>query len=634
MRLYAILFWIFVKTGSASFISYKECPDLFKNLNKPESMSFLFDIEALSAGGWDNSGIYRVKELAHDENTPPYIAKTTNYPNDIDILAQKAQVLSVLKFKDGKTLGPKVIGISQIGEHQKPTLVMEEVPGFSSKDKVSAKYISTETLKEAEEAIDLLLDHKILPFDFQFMVNEKGEIKIIDADLYESLGTLRTDHPYTTETARKRSYRFLKKMATPENSDMIVGKDVYSELPFELKKKVNQLLEKISSRTQKILADIEEEPFQQAASFFKKPPAKAHFADLPPVIYSPMSERVKSLIQNHPIFTKYKNEWAHYKKQSTRLKLEMNLQSTDQINGAPIPTGAFGENIQLKFLQSILDHLTQDSKTSKNLEKRIPVSIADSGEKSLTDDYTYPHLHPDFDMPDLKAANIQDLNGLEKFDLRNILGIPKKSKVLSFYGYRHIGNAGGDGARRVRESFNQLSHNLKSDENIILFVSDGGALLKKLPDSMISKWGELFPNKPEIKALSQVNPEDLKKNIIIINDLPGRLPYLHKVADLSIINGPINFFEALNVKTPTLVSNDIGGIAKERRGYDSEVYQSLLKQGLASGARVFKDSNQVVNHFNGIDVIPSPDLNSSDAIIKVLNQLENFLIDRKIIGGS
>lgn len=270
-------------------------------------------------------------------------------------------------------------------------------------------------------------------------------------------------------------------------------------------------------------------------------PKKTNFNQLPSVAHLPLSENTKQTIREHPIYDyleKHRNE-------NKGIHLIRNPHSSPNAD-QPIEHTNFGEDIQIQFLQQVLDYAAEaDEKSDRTL---LPVQVVDTGEIAHT--YTEfsalgSERRPDFKMQDLKTSNPSG-EVIPKTQLRSALGIPSDRPVVSLYGSAGLTAGGLTRQNEVKGALDKITAN-----GGIIFLSYGG---KDVEPSTIATLQKTMPDYTVI-PLSKAGTLTYKtfKKLIIVNDLIGKLPYVHAVSDMSIINGPINPYESLSVQTPTVI---------------------------------------------------------------------------------
>ncbi len=251
-----------------------------------------------------------------------------------------------------------------------------------------------------------------------------------------------------------------------------------------------------------------------------------------------------------------------------------------------------GEQIQSKFveeiLQAIVPHakLTQNyyqtpfAQTSDRLISAMTLRLYDSAEHSQIP-------RAEVEMTKLKPAHTLRL-ARSREDLRSLLGVPESMRVLHLYGTGYQNNQSPD---------DQFSF-----QNIVRHLAKTGHRFDLV---LISKTGSLDDDsefasetwKGHCEVIDLIRPKRLRletgcsaEPIVVRNLTYGYMPELHSVSDLVIVRGPINFFEPLNVGTPTLLINNDAILGT----YDRKAFRELKE--LAKSAPHFavaKDLDQM-----------------------------------------
>ncbi len=246
-----------------------------------------------------------------------------------------------------------------------------------------------------------------------------------------------------------------------------------------------------------------------------------------------------------------------------------------------------GEAIQAQFLSEILrvlkPSITFVRSKSRALHSdangkidRLAVEIYDSAEFNIPEPHTVQ-------MPLLKAANLGTPT-LNKAEIRKLLGISSDARVLHIYGTSNRGRILSDNPNNFVNIFTSLKAG-GIDFDVVILSKSGfeGGDLEIQPDAWLP-YGYPIELRT-IQPLSFLSHLSRKRTAFVLNRTFGEMLNLHRAADLSIIRGPINFFEPLNAGTPTLLINN----PKVRSNYDLETLNAMIET--AREDHNFKESN-------------------------------------------
>ncbi len=219
-----------------------------------------------------------------------------------------------------------------------------------------------------------------------------------------------------------------------------------------------------------------------------------------------------------------------------------------------------GESIQMHYVFKVLKYIfpharfaiadgDSDSVDESNLVDKLYLPILDSAEYGAKFD-----RHSRLEMSLIKAGNPL-YSSIKKAETRKILGIHPKARILHVYSSVYFGQRKAhlldDG------KLGNILRILKSVEpkfDIIILSISGTSRLGEV-------WNEEMEGQPKdwrrisdmfVGDFDKVSPGQ-NKPLLIYNNSVGKMPFLHAVADLSVVRGPINFFEPLSVGVPTLV---------------------------------------------------------------------------------
>jgi hypothetical protein len=172
----------------------------------------------------------------------------------------------------------------------------------------------------------------------------------------------------------------------------------------------------------------------------------------------------------------------------------------------------------------------------------------------------------DLSMPVMKPAN-GTLDYINRGDLRRQVGIGSNHFVVSIY-VKDVDGSLSD-PKHAPSAAALLATIIKEKKPDILFLTLGGG-------SPSAFRGVTILNQPgyTTKFLSEMRAQDFQqKNVIILNDLFGRTPYIHAVSNVAIIVGPINIFEPLTVRTPTIFFFNRAAVNE----YDLNVFEFMAQ---------------------------------------------------------
>lgn len=179
-------------------------------------------------------------------------------------------------------------------------------------------------------------------------------------------------------------------------------------------------------------------------------------------------------------------------------------------------------------------------------------------------------------MPLLKAANALYSNLPPRNELRRRLNISENLKIVSLYVFRMDINESG---------FSSLIEELQR-----IYPFDVAILSDARDQEFLSCSGNLLLNF-NCARLSEVKVGEIKANSIILNDTLGWLPHLNRIADLAVVQGPIDFLAPLQVGTPVLVVNDEFSL----RRFHRQGYERLRELAELTGAALFAQDLSRIN---------------------------------------
>jgi len=209
------------------------------------------------------------------------------------------------------------------------------------------------------------------------------------------------------------------------------------------------------------------------------------------------------------------------------------------------------------------------------------------------------------------------------------LGLSSEHRVLSIYvdsitGVRE-GSKGSEVNPSAEELVDQVSRQSKAQ---IVFLS---GTVRRGANEEISMYQNL-PYFDNFIPLSTLSVESFResvragKRIFVFNDTRGKLPFLHSIADLVFVRGPVNLHEGLTVGTPTLIYNNSETLGNYRpAGYSKMEDVALATGGAVAIANTAELRDGVQRTLNlGRDFTPpylSSSLDSPNALTVFLDEL-------------
>lgn len=260
--------------------------------------------------------------------------------------------------------------------------------------------------------------------------------------------------------------------------------------------------------------------------------------------------------------------------------------------------------IQGEFLLKVISHVFPQAIIVDQHERShsaIQVELIDSTQ--------WNRLNPSkFDMSDLKILN-QGPVRLEKTVLRLQMGLPVNSRIISAY-------------ENVKSSIDQkrLIQNL-FDKDLVDIV-----ILSSQTDGRThSRWGwhKEVPLITSEKWL-QLSPTDRPKRAIIFNETRHRLPYMHTAADVVIVMGQANVFEAIHAGRPTYIDEFA------TNGFGKQGWARMVTAAQRTGlGHPFASVESVLSHLSRGQQFEfakmNPSANQAESLNTVLGTLENIM---------
>jgi hypothetical protein len=279
---------------------------------------------------------------------------------------------------------------------------------------------------------------------------------------------------------------------------------------------------------------------------------------------------VKAFDSHPPIVSLFENEWQNSLSPAIQQRLmdhplfdlsRNKMKSGDSIyfyfaNGFEkenweIRRSEKGEGLQALAIKKYLEFLFPQARfgirplpDELHNFKQIKLSFRDSAEMSfgLPINMYYHTL----EMTRLKAGNPGNLSGVRD-RIRTKLNIPHDLKIVSVYV--------ADTSVLEFGRLTWILEQLKPDFDVIMFSSGMHlfpSIIERLPKHLQREKASPQITK-NFRLLSSIDfAKDDLKDLLLFNDTVGLMPYVHALADLSVVVGPCNFFESLNVGTKTI----------------------------------------------------------------------------------
>ncbi len=282
-----------------------------------------------------------------------------------------------------------------------------------------------------------------------------------------------------------------------------------------------------------------------------------------------------------------------------------------------------GESIYAKKVQEILLNLFPEATFAKNTnstgrKKVVKIDISDPAEtfkvkwdqekfnRSISSGKTIPMFR-------LKTVTNWRVN-TSRPELREAFGLDNSNKIIHLY-IQHPKTITNSNDRFRQVYSTELPNSLKIlrdkfpfQQVIITFGNANPRTVGKVVDWSSSGIYHAGVSQSDIAYLSQdIATTKLADAKIIANDTRGIMPILHRASDLSVVVGPVNFFEPLSIGTPTIIVKTSG-----QNNYHQRTYDQLTNLAQKRGALV-------VDGIDGIQTINSNDLKHT----KVNNQISH-----------
>ncbi len=241
-----------------------------------------------------------------------------------------------------------------------------------------------------------------------------------------------------------------------------------------------------------------------------------------------------------------------------------------------------GETNQADFTAKVMQKLfpladfPHNPKIKENITKgQIYILIQDSY-------YKHDNFMPfELSMPLIKSANpliSEEEDGL----LKSLLSLSPEDKVVSVYGTLTSSEKINGGGNNTVSPNLIVSSILEADIKVALVVlsRQSGRYpefdLENLKNSGVSVYflSEILENKRSSLFLPAV----------ILNDTTGRMPLIYGSADLAFSIGPVNFFEGLLHKIPTII------LQGELNGYSKHTFFKSVSLAKKTNGALFADN--------------------------------------------
>ena len=274
-------------------------------------------------------------------------------------------------------------------------------------------------------------------------------------------------------------------------------------------------------------------------------------------------------------------------------------------NDGSLVQHATGESIQAQFVQKILaaafpaadfmegaaafnQRANQFSEPSRPIAGRQIIELMIDDTKESEEKSRSSHFSRSLEMSLLKAGNPSS-TGLSKEALRARLGIPPNSKVVHFYFNELVPlYPGKDAIRQMEMGFpgvwQKLAETYRPDYTLVSTTVEPTAksFARFLADESSAEFRANFDRIVRLSEIVHGDETFPAGRLLVINDLKGFVPYLHAISNLAIIRGPINFFEPLNEKTPTLALINEATLKTLGLRYDQAAYEQMAARAKAS----------------------------------------------------
>lgn len=332
-----------------------------------------------------------------------------------------------------------------------------------------------------------------------------------------------------------------------------------------------------------------------------------------------LPKNVEAYIRAHPVYKRFEA----LRDSGVRIKVEAFLHENEILDLKDPKIPNLGESVQGHFLQKIADVITgHDPQHAPETEIPLRVSILDNFENDATTKLPAAkiEIESDFDMTDLKQANPSFGPGYRDL-LRLSLGIPRDKEVLSFYVHR-------DGYRLIKKTTDGLGHT----PDVIFLTFSGVESSPLFYKTAAEHYAKAENGGYKVLKLSMVGPLSFKTfpKLLVVNDMRGKTPYLHAIANLAAVDGPINFFEPISVGTPTFWSNGHGPTF-----YNIDRLKQMQNNARKSGIFATADDGESMSDFykrSSATVLSSApyveEANGKRSIDKVLEKLGELMGSR------
>ena len=299
------------------------------------------------------------------------------------------------------------------------------------------------------------------------------------------------------------------------------------------------------------------------------------FADLPSAASLELPRAGKQMIREHSIYT-LKKTYGNGKGLTFAI-------SHYQPDGSL--ANGMSESIQSTMVANTLKEIFPKARfanRAQNIDqKAIELTIVDRAEMPRTFGLDSTEASkglmkpaPVLDMTVLKPANPTNI-GYSKVQLRKTYGVEPDNFAVSIYVQRfEPSSAAAVHQPLVTDILGQIEKLKKPD---IVFLSAGSGTI----ESLSNDFQALVSKDYEVVRLSTLRPNSLIRGhrYLVLNDLRGKMPYIHCFSDLTFISGPINLFESLAVGTPTVFLDNLEALG----GYHAPSFQQMSQQAKDTG---------------------------------------------------
>ena len=333
----------------------------------------------------------------------------------------------------------------------------------------------------------------------------------------------------------------------------------------------------------------------------------------------PLSQEQRTVLRNHPIFY--------------HLRDSMGLGQNTQVQISPFPEFKFesslfsGELKQAHFLKEILLEIwpqAQFKDYGKVTDQHgFRFFIHDSAEYGyFPEQNSHPKPQTIVEMSDIKMAN-GVFNPSKDQVLREKIGLSDVS-----VGHIYISDPWKIKFEKPEDKILNLkstSQKLWSQGIDVVILSSSNIItpthIKRVFPNFLNpiepvlymsslletpSWSQ--KRKPTPKSSRQKVQLEKGKKYLILNDTVGRLPEIHALSDLTLVVGPINFFEPLYMGTPTIFTIN----SWSKNDYEMETINKMISYA------------QSFPHFKYLEYLDEKPLFDKNEYNQISTQLQNF----------